>query len=60
MYTHAAAKLSYGASTVLVQVSLLHDGGLAGGSASAHAAGVQKGLEGIVDQFASRIHDANK
>src|SRR5205823_877559 len=49
VYTHAAAKLSYGTSTVLVQVSLLHDGGLAGGTAAAHATGVQKGLEGILD-----------
>jgi hypothetical protein len=60
VYTHATAKLSYGTSTVLVQVSLLHDGGIAGGTASAHAAGVQKGLEAAVDQMASRIHEANK
>ncbi|HEV3139885.1 MAG TPA: hypothetical protein VGY57_05195 [Vicinamibacterales bacterium] len=60
LYTHTAAKLSHTSMPVLVQVSLLHDGGLAGGTASAHAAGVQKGLEGIIDSFASRIHDANK
>lgn len=36
LYTHTTAKLSYQAAPVLVEVSLLHKGGIAGGSAAAH------------------------
>jgi hypothetical protein len=59
LYTHTTAKLSFQATPVLVQVSLLHKGGLAGGTAAAHAAGVLRGLEEYVDQFSKRIRDAN-
>jgi len=60
LYTHTTAKLSYGDSPVLVQVSLLHKGGIAGGGAGAHADGVLRSLQDYTDQFASRIRTANK
>ena len=60
LYTHTTAKLSYQGTPVLVQVSLLHKGGLAGGAPAAHAEGVLRGVQEYVDQFATRIRDANK
>ena len=60
LYTHTTAKLSYRDTPVLVQVSLLHKGGLAGGAPAAHAEGVLRGVTQYVDQFATRIRDANK
>ena len=60
LYTHATAKLSYHDSPVLVQVLLLHKGGMAGGASAAHAAAVLGGLQEYVDQFLTRIRDANK
>jgi hypothetical protein len=60
LYTHTTAKLSYQLTPVLVQVSLLHKGGIAGGSPAAHADGVLRGVLEYVDQFSTRIRDANK
>lgn len=60
VYTYTTAKPSYGDTPVLVQVSLLHKGGLAGGNATTHAEQVVKGLQEYVDQFATRIRAANK
>jgi hypothetical protein len=62
LYTHTGAKLSYQQTQapVLVQVSLLHKGSIAGGPTAAHAGEVLRGLQDFVDQFTSRIHDANK
>jgi hypothetical protein len=60
LYTHTTAKLSYQETPVLVQVSLLHKGGIAGGPSTAHAEGVLRGVQEYVDQFSTRIHDANK
>ena len=60
LYTHTTAKLSYQNTPVLVQVSLLHDGGLAGGAPSTHAAAVLKGVTQYVDQFVTQIRNANK
>ena len=60
LYTHTTAKLSYQVTPVLVQVSLLHKGGIAGGASAAHAEGVLRGVQEYIDQFASRIRDANK
>ena len=60
LYTYTTAKLSYQERPVLVQVSLLHKGGLAGGAPAAHAEGVLRGVQEYVDQFSTRIHDANK
>jgi len=45
---------------VLVQVSLLHKGGIAGGAPTPHAEGVLRGVQESVDQFSTRIRDANK
>jgi hypothetical protein len=58
--THTTATLSYQQTPVLVEVSLLHKGGIAGGAAAAHADGVLKGVLEYVDQFAARIRDANQ
>jgi hypothetical protein len=60
LYTHTTAKLSYHETPVLVQVSLLHKGGIAGGAPAAHAQGVLRGVNEYVDQFSTRIRDANK
>jgi hypothetical protein len=60
LYTHTTARLSYQEMPVLVQVSLLHKGGIAGGAPAAHAEGVLRGVQEYVDQFATRIRDANK
>jgi hypothetical protein len=60
LYTHTTAKLSYHETPVLVQVSLLHKGGIAGGAPAAHAEGVLRGVQEYVDQFSTRIRDANK
>ena len=60
LYTHTTARLSYQETPVLVQVSLLHKGGLAGGAPAAHPDAVLRGLQEYVDQFSTRIRDANK
>jgi hypothetical protein len=60
LYTHGTAKLSYHDQPVLVQVSLMHRGGIGSSAPTAHAAAVVRGLEGYVDLFVTQIHDANK
>jgi len=60
LYTHATATLSYRQTPVLVQVSLMHRGGISGGALSTHAASVVSGLQNDVDLFVTQIHDANK
>ena len=60
LYTHATATLSYREKPVLVQVSLMHRGGISGGALSAHAATVVRGLQNYIDLFVTQIHDANK
>jgi hypothetical protein len=60
LYTHGTATLSYRDRPVLVQVSLMHRGGLGNSAPSAHAAAVTRGLENFVDLFVTQIHDANK
>lgn len=59
LYSHTAAPLTHTASPVLLQVELLHKGGLAGGSPAAHADGVLKDVLEYVDQFSARIRNAN-
>lgn len=59
LYSHTASKLSYTLAPVLLQVELLHRGGIAGGGPAAHADGVMKGVLEYVDQFTSRIRTAN-
>ena len=60
LYSHAMATLSYQPAPKLVDVSLLHKGGLGGGTSAAHAEAVRKGVLEYVDQFATRIREANK
>ena len=60
LYSYATTTLSHHDRPVLVQVSLLHRGGLDSNVPSAHAASVVRGLENFVDLFVTQIHDANK
>jgi len=60
LYSHTAAPLTHTTSPVLLQVELLHKGGLAGGGPTAHADDVLKNVLEYVDQFSTRIRDANK
>jgi hypothetical protein len=60
LYTHGTAKLSYHDQPVLVQVSLMHRGGIGSSAPTGHAAAVVHGLENYVDLFITQIHDANK
>lgn len=59
LYTHATAKLSYRDQPVLVQVSLMHRGGMGTSGAAGHAAAVSRGLEGYIDLFITQIKNAN-
>lgn len=60
LYTHATAKLTYRQQPVLVQVSLMHRGGIGASAMASHAAAVSRGLEGYIDTFVTQIRDANK
>ena len=60
VYTHTTARLSYQPSPVLVQVSLLHRGGISAGATAGHAATVIKGVSEYLDEFIGQIKAANK
>jgi hypothetical protein len=60
VYTHTTARLSYQPSPVLVQVSLLHRGGISAGAAAGHSAAIVKNVSDYVDEFIARIKAANK
>ena len=60
VYTHTTARLSYQPSPVLVQVSLLHRGGISAGAAAGHGATVVKSVSEYLDEFIARIKAANK
>ena len=60
LYTHATANLSYRDRPVLVQVSLMHRGGIGSSAPAAHAAAVARGLENYIDLIVTQIRDANK
>ncbi len=60
LYTHTTATLSYQQTPVLIEVSLLHKGGLAGSASTSHAGEVLRGVQEYVDQFVTRIRDADK
>ena len=60
LYTHATAKLSYREQPVLVQVSLMHRGGVGASAPAAHGAAVVRGLEEYIDLLVTQVHDANK
>jgi hypothetical protein len=57
--THTTAKLSYQDVPVLIEVQLLHKGGMTGGPPTTHGDGVVKGVLEYVDQFTTRIRAAN-
>ena len=59
LYTQATSKLSYHDRPVLVQVSLMHRGGIGASALAAHSAYVLRGLEGYVDVFVTQIRNAN-
>jgi hypothetical protein len=60
LYSHTAAQLAHTTSPVPLQVELLHKGGLAGGSPTAHADSLMKSVLENVDQFATRLKNANR
>jgi hypothetical protein len=60
VYSHAAAPLSHTSAPVELQVELLHRGGLAGGGPAQNGEAVTKNVLDYVDQFATRIKNANK
>ena len=60
LYTHTTAGLEYHPVPVLVDVSLMHNGGLAAGAAAAHAESVMRGLQEYVGKVTTRIREANK
>jgi hypothetical protein len=60
LYTHATTKLSYHDQPVLVQILLMHRGGIGSSASAAHAGAVTRGLEGYIDLFMKQIRDANK
>jgi hypothetical protein len=60
LYTHATARLAYHEQPVLVQVSLIHRGGIGASATTGHAGAVSRGLEGYIDVFLTQIRDANK
>ena len=58
--TNTTAKLPYQEQPALVQVVLVHEGGMTAGGASGHGDGVVKTLAQYVAQFALRIRRANQ
>ena len=60
IYTYTTARLFYQPSPVLVQVSLLHRGGISAGAAAGHGATVVKNVSDYLDEFIARIKAANK
>lgn len=59
LVSHADATFPYLKGTVAaVEVQLLHDGGMVGGSPSSHASAVTDALAKSVNHFVSRIHAA--
>jgi hypothetical protein len=60
LVTQADATFPYLKGVVAVQVQLLHEGGMAGGSPAAHAASVMDALVKSANRFVSQIRAANK
>jgi hypothetical protein len=60
LYTHTTATLPYQTAPVLVQILLLHKGGMGGGAAAAHADAVLRNVKQYVDEFAARMRAANQ
>ena len=60
LYTHATATLSYRQQPALVQVSLIHRGGMGSSAPAGHGQAVTRALEGYVDVMITLIREANK
>jgi len=60
IYSNTTATMSYGSRPALVQVSLMHKGGLTGSGAGSHGETVVRTITQYVDQFAAKIRQANK
>jgi hypothetical protein len=61
LVSHADANFLYLKGTVAaVEVQLLHEGGMAGGSPAAHASAVMDALAKSVNRFVARLRAANK
>jgi len=60
LFTQTMARMSYGTSPVLVEVSLLRKGGIIGGASAQHGANVVAAIRQYVDGMAARVRDANK
>jgi hypothetical protein len=60
VYSYTAATMSYGARPALVQVQLLHRGGMSASGIKGHGEAVVLALTQYVGQFATQIRDANK
>jgi hypothetical protein len=60
LMTNTMARLSHQSAPVLVQVQLLHQGGLSGGAPAAHGEAVRKNVKQAADEFAARIKAASK
>ena len=60
VYSYTGATMSYGTRPALVQVQLLHNGGMTASAAKGHGEAVVHALTQYVDQFGSQIRNANK
>jgi hypothetical protein len=60
LMSNTTATFSYQTKPALVQVALLHKGGVSGGGASTHAAAVLQGITQYAEQFAAQIRSANR
>jgi len=60
IYSNTTATMSYGSRPALVQVSLMHKGGLTGSAPGSHGETVVRTITQYVDQFAAKIRQANK
>ncbi len=60
LYSNTMATLPYQSSPTLVEVELLHEGGIAGGRVGAHADNVVGPVNKAADDFVARIRAAGK
>ncbi len=60
LYTHTVAPLPYQGGSNLVQIELLHSGGIAGGRIGTHADLVMRPIKQAVDDFIARIRAASR
>lgn len=60
LYTNTVTTLPYQSGSNLVQVELLHSGGIAGGRLGTHADAVMGPVKKAVDDVIARIRAANR